>query len=239
MKVGFIGVGRMGRAWRAAFSMPVTTSPSTIAPRRRRGRWRRPAQRSSRRSPTCPACGTSSSPCWRTTRPSPRSCAARVAFLPRSRAGAIHLAMGTHGVAVIREVNDLHRAAGQVLVAAPVLGRPDMAASGQLGLVPAGPPAAVEICRPLFAAMGRRVFEAGPDPVAAAAIKVSNNFVLGCAIEAMGEAFSLVRKYGVDPAIMLRRHDRRAVRRAGLQDLWPHHRRRAPTIRPGRRPCSA
>jgi 3-hydroxyisobutyrate dehydrogenase-like beta-hydroxyacid dehydrogenase len=116
--------------------------------------------------------------------------------------GGIHVAMGTHGVGIIRDIDVRHREAGQVLVAAPVLGRPEVAASGQLGLVPAGPPAAVDACRPLFAAIGRRVFEAGSDPVAAAAIKVSNNFVLGCAIEAMGEAFALVRKYGVDPAIM-------------------------------------
>jgi 3-hydroxyisobutyrate dehydrogenase-like beta-hydroxyacid dehydrogenase len=117
-------------------------------------------------------------------------------------AGGVHVAMGTHGVGIIREIDRLHRDAGQVLVAAPVLGRPDMAASGQLGVVPAGPAAAVERCGPLFAAIGRRAFMAGADPVAAAAIKVTNNFVLGCAIEAMGEAFSLVRKYGVDPALM-------------------------------------
>jgi 3-hydroxyisobutyrate dehydrogenase-like beta-hydroxyacid dehydrogenase len=121
---------------------------------------------------------------------------------PSLAAGAIHVAMGTHGVGIIREIADRHRAAGQVLVAAPVLGRPDKAASGELGIVPAGPPEAVERCRPLFAAMGRRVFTAGSDPAAAAAIKVTNNFVLGCAIEAIGEAFSLVRKYGVDPHLM-------------------------------------
>jgi 3-hydroxyisobutyrate dehydrogenase-like beta-hydroxyacid dehydrogenase len=50
--------------------------------------------------------------------------------------------------------------------------------------------------------MGRRSFEAGTDPVAATSIKVTNNFVLGCAIEAMGEAFSLVRKYGVAPEVL-------------------------------------
>ena len=30
-------------------------------------------------------------------------------------------------------------------------------------------------------------------------MKLANNFVLGCAIETMGEAFSLVRRYGVRP----------------------------------------
>ena len=32
---------------------------------------------------------------------------------------------------------------------------------------------------------------------------MANNFVLGCAIEAMGEGFSLVRKYGVLPPVFL------------------------------------
>ncbi|HEX7238576.1 MAG TPA: NAD(P)-binding domain-containing protein, partial [Gammaproteobacteria bacterium] len=41
--------------------------------------------------------------------------------------GAIHLVMGTHGVAVVRQLEAGHRAAGQTLVAAPVLGRPDLA----------------------------------------------------------------------------------------------------------------
>ena len=54
---------------------------------------------------------------------------------------------------------------------------------------------------PLFEAIARRAFEAGADPAAAAAIKIANNFVLGCAIEAMGEGFALVRKYGVVPDV--------------------------------------
>ena len=39
-------------------------------------------------------------------------------------------------------------------------------------------------------------------PEGASAIKLANNFVLGCAIEAMGEAFSLTRKYGVDSQVL-------------------------------------
>jgi 3-hydroxyisobutyrate dehydrogenase-like beta-hydroxyacid dehydrogenase len=51
----------------------------------------------------------------------------------------------------------------------------------------------------LNALMGRRTFPAGAKPEGAAAVKLANNMMIGCAIEAMGEAFSLVRKYGVDP----------------------------------------
>ena len=42
---------------------------------------------------------------------------------------------------------------------------------------------------------------AGNDPEAATAMKIANNFVLGCAIEAMGEGFALTRKYGVPTGV--------------------------------------
>ena len=116
--------------------------------------------------------------------------------------GAIHVAMGTHGVDAIRRVALAHDGAAQQLVAAPVLGRPDVAAAGQLGIVFAGPAPAVARCRPLLEAIGRRLFDAGVDPSGAVALKLANNFVLGCAIQAMSEAFSLVRRHGVAPAVL-------------------------------------
>jgi 3-hydroxyisobutyrate dehydrogenase-like beta-hydroxyacid dehydrogenase len=116
--------------------------------------------------------------------------------------GGIHVAMGTHGVAAIRELDQLHRAAGQVLIAAPVIGRPDMAAGGQLVILGGGLPEAIERCRPLFSVLGRHLFEVGTEPVAASVIKLANNYVLGCAIETIGEAFSLVRKHGVEASLL-------------------------------------
>jgi len=115
--------------------------------------------------------------------------------------GAIHLAMGTYGVAAIRALGEAHASAGQVLVAAPVLGRPDLAASGQLGIVSGGPAAAVARVAPLLALMGRKTFHAGDMPESATAIKLANNMVLGCAMVAMAEGFSLIRKYGVAPQL--------------------------------------
>jgi 3-hydroxyisobutyrate dehydrogenase-like beta-hydroxyacid dehydrogenase len=115
--------------------------------------------------------------------------------------GAIHLVMGTHGVATVRTLETRHAAAGQHLVAAPVLGRPDLAAAGQLGIVAAGDQRVVHRCEPLLNLMGRRVFHAGAKPESATAIKLANNAVLGCAMVAMAEGFSLVRKYGVVPQV--------------------------------------
>ena len=73
--------------------------------------------------------------------------------------GSIHLAMGTYGVAAIRTLAEAHAKAGQVLVAAPLLGRPDLAASGQLGIVAVGPQESVKRCEPLLALIGRRTFQ--------------------------------------------------------------------------------
>jgi 3-hydroxyisobutyrate dehydrogenase-like beta-hydroxyacid dehydrogenase len=110
--------------------------------------------------------------------------------------------MGTYGIGTIRTLAAAHSAAKQTLVAAPVLGRPDLAASGQLGIVAAGPDEALARCEPLFAIIGRLTFHAGEEPEAATAVKLANNLVLGCAIQAMAEAFSLVRRYDVRPQVL-------------------------------------
>jgi len=117
-------------------------------------------------------------------------------------AGAIHAPMGTHGVAVIAELERLHADAGQILVACPVLGRPAAAAAGQLGVVPAGPAAAVASLQPILSVIGRKTINAGEKPTGATAVKLANNMLLGCAIEAMGEGFALTRKFGVASAVL-------------------------------------
>lgn len=111
--------------------------------------------------------------------------------------GAIHVAMGTHSVIITRAISQAHADAGLVFVAAPVQGRPEVAATGQIGIFAAGPADAVTRCRPLFDVIGRKTYDAGTDQTTAAAIKVAHNMVLGCAIEALGEGFVLVEKYGV------------------------------------------
>ena len=111
--------------------------------------------------------------------------------------GTIHVAMGTHGIATVLALTEEHREAGQVLIGAPVLGRPPVAEQGQLGIIVGGPPDIVRKCRPLFEAMGRRTFDGGEKPAGAAAAKIANNLVLACAIEAMGEGFALAEKCGV------------------------------------------
>lgn len=119
-------------------------------------------------------------------------------------AGAIHVICGTHGVEAVEQVARGHRARGQFLVSCNVLGRPERAVEASLGLVLAGPDAAVERVLPVVTRFGGTVFRAGQDPLSATAVKIANNFVLGCAIEAIGEGMALARRYGVDPELFQR-----------------------------------
>jgi 3-hydroxyisobutyrate dehydrogenase-like beta-hydroxyacid dehydrogenase len=118
-------------------------------------------------------------------------------------AGAVHAGMGTISHALSRRLAAEHASRGQVYVAAPVFGRPDAARAAKLWVVAAGPTGAIDRCRPLFQAMGQGVEVVGDDPVRAAVVKIAGNFLLTAAIEALGEAFALVRKHGVEPARFL------------------------------------
>ena len=115
--------------------------------------------------------------------------------------GAVHVAMGTHSVECIKALAEDHKGAKRGFVAAPVMGRPEVVAANEGTVVPGGAPDAVAKAKPLFDLIGKRVFVAGPTPESASAMKIANNFVLGCAIEALAESFALVRKYDCDPAV--------------------------------------
>jgi 3-hydroxyisobutyrate dehydrogenase-like beta-hydroxyacid dehydrogenase len=119
-----------------------------------------------------------------------------LAALPR---GAVHAAMSTISPALARRLAVEHQAAGVGYVAAPVFGRPDAAAAKKLWTVVAGRGADIERCRPLFDAVGQGVLVVGEEPAQANVVKIAGNFLLAAAIEALGEAFALVRKHGIAP----------------------------------------
>src|SRR5580658_2403773 len=117
-------------------------------------------------------------------------------FLSRLKHG-VHLSTSTIAPKTARKLADLHREAEGRFVASPVFGKPDVAAAAKLWIVTAGDSAARARVRPLQEAMGQRVFDFGDDPGSALAIKLAGNFMLGAAIEAMAEAFTLAQQHGV------------------------------------------
>src|SRR5262245_46187958 len=112
--------------------------------------------------------------------------------------GAIHVSMSTISVALSERLAAAHAEAGQRYVAGPVFGRPEAAAAAMLFVVAAGAPDAVDACAPLFEAVGQKTFVIGDEPRAANLVKLSGNFLIASAIEALGEAMALVDKAGVD-----------------------------------------
>ena len=120
-----------------------------------------------------------------------------IEHLPR---GAIHVSMSTISVELSKRLAQAHAKAGQRYVAAPVFGRPDVAAAAKLFIAAAGDPAAVDACQPLFGALGQKTTVIGTEPSAANLVKLSGNFLLASAIEALGEAVALVGKAGIDPS---------------------------------------
>jgi len=120
-------------------------------------------------------------------------------LLARLRPDQIHVSMSTISVELSRNLVEAHGRHGTAYVAAPVFGRPDAAEAAKLFVVAAGPKTAVAKCEPLFSAMGQKTFILGEDAPAANVFKLSGNFLIMSTLESMGEAFALVRKYGIDP----------------------------------------
>lgn len=118
-----------------------------------------------------------------------------LAHLP---SGAIHISASTISVALSERLTADHARLGQRFVAAPVFGRPEAAAAGRLFVVAAGASDAIERAGPLFEAVGQRTFVISQEPRAANLVKLSGNFLIASVIESLGEALALVSKGGVD-----------------------------------------
>ena len=114
------------------------------------------------------------------------------------RKGAVHISSSTVSVALSERLSVDHAAAGQRFVAAPVFGRPDIAAAGELAVVVGGSKEAIADVMPLLDAVGRRTFVISDQPKSANLVKLSGNFLIASVIEALGEAMALVGKDGID-----------------------------------------
>lgn len=118
-------------------------------------------------------------------------------------AGALHISLSTISVAASDRIAGLHADRGQHFVAAPVFGRPAVAEAGQLWIVAAGAPGALDAAQPLFDVIGRAVFRVGDTPSAANLVKLAGNFMIMSTVEAYGETMALAERGGVPRAQML------------------------------------
>jgi len=115
-------------------------------------------------------------------------------------AGSVHISSSTISTAMARR---LASAQGNRYVSAPVFGRPEAADAKKLLVVAGGPADAIERCRPLFDGVGRQTFVAGAEPWQANAVKLCGNFMIASMLETYGEAYATLRKSKVAPHLFL------------------------------------
>jgi len=118
-------------------------------------------------------------------------------LLEHAPRGLIHANMATISVALAEELATAHASRGVHYVAAPVFGRPDVATAGKLTIVAGGPAESIDRLQPLFDVIGQKTWRIGSLPQQANVMKLAGNFMIGAAIETLGEAAALVTGHGL------------------------------------------
>ena len=201
MKVGFIGLGAMGTAMASnllAAGHTVTVwnrSEAAATPLLSLGaRLARTADRAAQGEVLCSMLANDQAV---------RETILDSGLLDAMDPGTVHVNHATISVALARELTEAHASRGLEYIAAPVFGRPDVAAAGKLNIVVAGKSSAVEKVRPLLEAMSARLWPMGDAPERANVVKIAGNFMLATAIESMAEASALTRAYDIGAADFL------------------------------------
>jgi 3-hydroxyisobutyrate dehydrogenase-like beta-hydroxyacid dehydrogenase len=201
MKIGFIGLGQMGRGMAAR----LLESGHEL------GVWNRsraPAEALQARGARVAACAEDVLDAEVVITMLADDAALEAVWIAgklveKMPASAVHLNMASVSLRMAQRVSALHRDRGTPYVSAPVFGRPQFASSGQLDIIAAGSREALQRCVPLFEVLGRRWFDLGPEATHANIAKIARNFLLASIIESLGESFALVEKSGVAPAQFL------------------------------------
>jgi len=104
-------------------------------------------------------------------------------ILAKAPKSVVHVNMSTISVAFAEELAERHEAYGIAYIAAPVLGRPDVAAAGKLNILAAGPAAAIDRIQPLLDAVGQKTWRLGEIAAHANVVKLGANVLLASAVE--------------------------------------------------------
>lgn len=197
-KVGFIGLGIMGRPMalnlkRAGFDLAVhARRPESMAPLAEAG---------------AETCVTSAEVARRSdvifTMVSDTADVEQVILGPRGviegvREGSVVVDMSTISASATRAIGDRLSALGVAMLDAPVSGGDVGAINGTLSIMVGGNAEAFERVRPLFEVMGKNIVHVGGNG-AGQVCKSCNQIVVGATIAGVAEAMLLARAAGVDP----------------------------------------
>lgn len=116
-----------------------------------------------------------------------------------ARPGLVAIDMSTIAPGAARDIGERLAEAGIDFVDAPVSGGEVGAIAGSLSIMAGGSEAAFAKAKPAFEAMGKNIVHVGACGAGQVA-KAANQIVTGMGVLAVAEAFAFARKSGVDPA---------------------------------------
>ncbi len=131
-------------------------------------------------------------------------------------AGVVCL-MATCPSGAVERLSKLVVSAGRRFVDAPVSGGVAGAVAGSLTIMAAADRAIFDAVKPIFSALGERVFHVGEKPGQGAMVKTVNQLLCGVHIAVMAEAFSLAAKAGIDLELLLE------IMRGSAASSWMLH----------------
>ena len=115
----------------------------------------------------------------------------------------LHISCSTISVALSERLTREHARLRIPFVAAPVFGRPSVAEAGKLWIVVAGSSESVERTQPILVPMSRGITVVGNEPWQAHALKVGGNFMISTMIQSLSEAFVYAESQGIEPGVFL------------------------------------
>jgi len=113
--------------------------------------------------------------------------------------GSVHVSMSTILPQTAKDLSEKHTQHQQHYIAAPVFGRPEAAVAKKVNFVLSGEEAIRKQIEPLAKDAGAvAVWDFGDNVTAANTVKLCGNFLIGAALEAIGESSALAKASGVD-----------------------------------------
>ena len=116
----------------------------------------------------------------------------------RAASGRIHVNSASISAAATERLATLFQDHDAGYVSAPVLGRPAVAAAGQLNILAAGPNDFVEAVAPHLEQLGKKVWRLGERASMASVVKIAVNYNIIHALQALGESITMVERHGVE-----------------------------------------
>ncbi len=120
---------------------------------------------------------------------------------PSMAPGSVLVDMSSSAPLATRELGNVLASKGVHMMDAPVSGGVSKARDGTLAIMAGGAPDLLERCRPIFEAMGARIFFSGPLG-SGHAVKALNNMLSAAGLIAAAEVLLVGRRFGVDPKVM-------------------------------------